>query len=83
MADPAGPGDTLVRVGAVLFVVGVVGIVVTVAPFLLNTARLPTPAYVVCMMAPLGFGIALLGLVRSGRARRRRSALPQDAPPAR
>jgi len=41
-----------------------------VAPLLLGTARLPSPAYFAGMLTPAGFGIALLGLVRAARARR-------------
>ena len=61
------PGDALVRLGAVVFLVGAVATVVTVAPLLLGTSRLPTAAYFVCMAMPLGFLVALLGLVRSAR----------------
>ena len=65
------PGDTLVRVGAILFVIGAVATVVTVAPLFLHLTRLPTAAYFVCMVMPLGFGVALIGLLRSARSQRR------------
>jgi hypothetical protein len=65
------PGDTLVRVGAIMFLVGAVATVVTVAPMFLHLTRLPTPAYFVCMVMPLGFGVALVGLLRSARSQRR------------
>ena len=65
------PGDSLVRVGAILFLIGAVATVVTVAPLFLHLHRLPTPAYFVCMVMPLGFAVALAGLLTSARSQRR------------
>ncbi|MHA6760835.1 hypothetical protein [Streptacidiphilus sp. PAMC 29251] len=65
------PGDALVRVGAILFLIGAVATIATVTPLFLGVAALPTPAYFVSMVMPLGFGIALVGLFRSARAQRR------------
>lgn len=77
-ADPSSPhqggsrpGDGLVRAGAVLFVLGTVATVVTLVPFLFDLTRLPTAFYLLSLLAPLGFGVALAGLLRSARARRR------------
>lgn len=64
------PGDALVRWGAAVFTVGAVATIATVVPLFAGTARLPSPAYFASMLMPLGFGIALLGLVRAARARR-------------
>lgn len=72
-ADAPRPGDTLVRVGAVLFVIGAVATMATVAPLFLGLHRLPTPAYFVCMVMPLGFAVALAGLLRSARGQVRRA----------
>ena len=72
-----GPGDLLVRIGAVVFVVGAVGTLATVAPLLLGTGRLPTPAYFVSMLMAVGFALALLGLLRSALAQRRTEGHPQ------
>ncbi|MFD0329285.1 hypothetical protein ACFQZC_16725 [Streptacidiphilus monticola] len=63
----------LVRVGAVLFVVGAVATVATVAPLFLGVSRLPTPAYFVSMVMPLGFAVAIAGLLRSAWKQRRPS----------
>ncbi|SEK20483.1 hypothetical protein SAMN05414137_10164 [Streptacidiphilus jiangxiensis] len=65
------PGDGLVRAGAILFAVGAVATIATVLPLFLGLHRLPTPAYFVCMVMPLGFAVALGGLFRSARAQRR------------
>lgn len=72
-----GAGDLLVRIGAVVFVVGAVGTLATVAPMLLGTRRLPTPAYFVSMLMGVGLALALLGLLRSALAQRRPEGHPQ------
>jgi hypothetical protein len=66
-------GEGLVRGGAVLFVLGAVATVVTVVPLFLHLTALPSPAYAACMLMPLGFLLALVGLFRSARAQRRRA----------
>lgn len=68
--DEQRPGDRWVRVGGVVFAVGVVAILVTVVPLLLGTTRLPVEFYYLSMLAPVGMGIALGGLVVAARARR-------------
>jgi hypothetical protein len=65
-----GAGDLLVRVGAIVFMVGAVGTLATVAPLLLGTRTLPTPAYFVSMLMGVGMAIALCGLLRSALAQR-------------
>lgn len=72
-----GAGDLLVRIGAIVFVVGAVGTLATVAPLLLGTRRLPTPAYFVSMLMGVGLALALLGLLRSALAQRRPGGHPQ------
>ncbi|NHC15895.1 hypothetical protein G9H71_19105 [Motilibacter sp. E257] len=53
-----------------LFAVGAVACLVTVAPLLLGADRLPLAAYLLALLAPLGFGLALAGVLVSARARR-------------
>lgn len=65
------PGDALVRAGAILFLIGAVATVVTVTPLFLGLAPLPVAAYFVSMLMPVGFGTALVGLLRSARAQKR------------
>ncbi len=78
---PQRPGDGLVRVGAGVFVLGVVAVVAAVVPSLL-TGEPGRLALVVLAgsLLPLGLGIALLGLLRAARtarrAARRRPARP-------
>lgn len=65
-----GAADRLVRVGGVLFLIGLLATVATVLPLLLGTSRLPTGAYLLSMLMPAGLGAALVGLLVDARARR-------------
>ncbi|MFD3488242.1 hypothetical protein [Streptomyces sp. NPDC058665] len=79
----AGPGDRLVRIGAIVFIVGAVATLVTVAPLFLGTDPFPTVAYALSMLMGVGFLIAGAGLLLSIAAQRRqaRSATgPSEAP---
>ncbi|MDH6112284.1 hypothetical protein P3T36_003696 [Kitasatospora sp. MAP12-15] len=66
-------GEGLVRAGAIVFCVGALATIVTFVPLFLHLTPLPTPAYWASMLMPLGFLLALLGLLRSARAGRRRA----------
>lgn len=75
--EPASPqpGDGLVRAGGIVFLLGVVAIVVAVVPFFFGHENWPLPLNVAAgVLAPLGLGLALAGLLRAGRARRRSRA---------
>ena len=65
------PGERMVRAGAVLFGLGVVGVVVVVVPFLLGRDDAPLWTTLLASLLPVGLGLALLGLLRGARARRR------------
>jgi hypothetical protein len=65
------PGDLLVRIGAILFVIGAVATIATVAPLFLGSHPLPTVAYFICMLMGVGFALSLGGLLRSALAQRR------------
>ncbi|WP_338672004.1 hypothetical protein V1460_03280 [Streptomyces sp. SCSIO 30461] len=77
----AGPGDGLVRAGGIVFIIGTVATLVTVAPLFLGTEPFPPVAYAVCMLMGLGFLIAGAGVLRSIAAQRReaRSASPSPS----
>lgn len=62
---PSGAGDRLVQVGAIVFFVGALATLVTVAPLFLGTDPFPPIAYAVCMLMGVGFLIAGTGVVRS------------------
>ncbi len=62
--------DRWVRVGAVLFAVGLVAIAAAIVPHFFGAKDLPTWLNVAAgVLAPLGLGLALLGLGRSARRR--------------
>lgn len=67
------PGDRTVRVGGVLFGVGVLGVLAVVVPFLLGREDAPLGTALVALLLPVGLGTALVGLLRGARARRRKS----------
>lgn len=67
------PGDRTVRLGGVLFGVGVLGVLAVVVPFLLGREDAPLPAALVTLLLPVGLGTALVGLLRGARARRRKA----------
>ncbi|MCS0635964.1 SUR7/PalI family protein [Streptomyces sp. LP05-1] len=71
--DGTGPGDGLVRAGAIVFLIGAVATLVTVAPLFLGTEPFPPVAYGVCMLMGLGFLIAAAGVLRSIAVQRRRA----------
>lgn len=63
------PGDVLVRAGALVFAVGVVGVTLILVPFLAGTRRdAPMSLDLMALLLPVGFGLALLGLLRGARA---------------
>jgi hypothetical protein len=63
-------GDGLVRAGGVVFLIGAVATLVTVAPLFLGTEPFPAPAYFVCMLMGVGFALAAAGVLRSASAQR-------------
>jgi hypothetical protein len=63
--------ERLLLVGGVLVAVGLVATAVIVALYLAGAPTPGTWAYGVAMLAPLGFGLLLVGLVGVALARRR------------
>ncbi|MEL3951642.1 MULTISPECIES: hypothetical protein [Streptomyces] len=81
-ANSTGPGDGLVRIGAIVFFVGAVATLVTVAPLFLGGDTFPPIAYAVCMLMGVGFLVAGAGVLR-GIAVQRRQARSATEPSAR
>ncbi|GGU03139.1 MULTISPECIES: hypothetical protein [Streptomyces] len=72
-SDATAPGDGLVRAGAIVFIIGAVATLVTVAPLFLGTDPFPPVAYAVCMLMGVGFLVAGAGVLRSIGAQRRQA----------
>ncbi|MEW1656947.1 MULTISPECIES: hypothetical protein [unclassified Streptomyces] len=79
-------GDLLVRIGAIVFLVGALATLATMLPLFLGTPTLPWEFYWMSMLMGAGFLIAGAGVVRSVGAQRRQAeaaAAPSpSAPPA-
>jgi len=72
-------GEVLVRVGGVVFVLGTLATIATVTPLLLDLKRLPSIAYGLSMLMPLGLLVALAGLFVTARAESRRRRAAREA----
>lgn len=75
-------GDLLVRIGAIMFLVGAVATLATVTPLFLGTDPLPSAFYWVCMLMGAGFAVAATGVFRSARAQRRQAEASAASAPS-
>ncbi|MEV0241857.1 hypothetical protein AB0I06_18270 [Streptomyces sp. NPDC050674] len=71
--NSAAPGDRLVRAGALVFFIGALATLVTVAPLLLGTEPFPTYMFGLSMLMAVGFLMAGAGVLRSVAAGRRQA----------
>jgi hypothetical protein len=71
--NSAAAGDRLIRAGAIVFFVGAVATLVTMAPLLLGTKTFPTYMYGLSMLMGVGFLMAGAGVLQSIAAGRRRA----------
>ncbi|MEV4428431.1 hypothetical protein ACN9M0_20725 [Streptomyces sp. R-07] len=78
--DDSAPGDGLVKAGVIVFAIGAVATLVTVAPLFLGTDPFPTVAYLVSMLMGVGFLVAAAGVLRSVAAQRRQARQVSAAP---
>ncbi|MEU1013389.1 hypothetical protein [Streptomyces sp. NPDC005890] len=67
------PGDRLIRAGAVVFFIGAVATLVTVAPLFLGAKPFPTYMFGLSMLMAVGFLVAGAGVLRSVAAGRRQA----------
>lgn len=68
--DDPRPGERLVRVGAVVFGIGVLGVLLAVVPFFFGRQDAPSWTALTASLLPVGLGIALAGLLLGARSRR-------------
>ena len=66
-------GDRLIRAGAIVFFIGALATLVTVAPLLLGTNPFPTYMFGLSMLMGVGFLLAAAGVFRSAAEGRRRA----------
>ncbi|AKL66670.1 hypothetical protein OHU17_19985 [Streptomyces goshikiensis] len=77
--DEARPGDALVRAGGVVFIVGAVATLATMAPLFLDIDPFPSYAWAVCMLMGVGFAVSAAGVLRSASAQRRAAKASQGS----
>ncbi|WP_406008266.1 hypothetical protein OG440_20625 [Streptomyces sp. NBC_00637] len=71
--NSAAPGDRLIRAGAIVFFVGAVATLVTVAPLFFDASPFPTYMFGMSMLMGVGFLVAGAGVLRSIAAGRRQA----------
>ena len=71
--NSAAPGDRLIRAGAIVFFVGAVATLVTVAPLFLGTTPFPTYMFGLSMLMGVGFLLAGAGVMQSIAVGRRQA----------
>ncbi|MGW3202765.1 hypothetical protein [Streptomyces sp. NPDC001135] len=71
--NSAAPGDGLIRAGAIVFFIGAVATLVTVAPLFLGAKPFPTYMFGLSMLMAVGFLVAGAGVLRSVTAARRQT----------
>ncbi|MBT2469962.1 hypothetical protein J7E97_19305 [Streptomyces sp. ISL-66] len=68
--DAPRPGDALVKAGGIVFILGAVATLATMAPLFLDTEPFPSYAWAVCMLMGVGFAISAAGVLRSAASQR-------------
>jgi hypothetical protein len=71
--NSAAPGDRLIRAGAIVFFIGALATLVTVAPLFLDATPFPTYMFGLSMLMGVGFLIAGAGVLQSVAAGRRQA----------
>ncbi|WP_432025278.1 hypothetical protein [Streptomyces sp. 1222.5] len=71
--NSAAPGDGLIRAGAVVFFLGALATLVTVAPLFFGAKPFPTYMFGLSMLMAVGFLVAGAGVLRSIAAGRRQA----------
>jgi hypothetical protein len=71
--NSAGSGDRLIRAGAIVFFLGALATLVTVAPLFLHAKPFPTYMFGLSMLMGVGFLLAGAGVLQSIAAGRRQA----------
>ncbi|WP_424212471.1 hypothetical protein ACN20G_10470 [Streptomyces sp. BI20] len=75
--DDRRPGDGLVKAGGIVFILGAVATLATMAPLFLGTTPLPSWAWSACMLMGVGFAVSAAGVLRSIAFQRRAARASQ------
>ena len=70
MSQKSAPGDRLLRVGAVVMVVGIACTLVALLPLVAPSWELPPLWWFLSMLTGVGLALVILGLAVSARSRR-------------
>jgi hypothetical protein len=73
-SKPRSPRPRTVQAGFILFAVGLIFLVTTVMPFFWGDHNRSLWLNLGCLLAPVGFGLAMIGIFRSTRADQRAAA---------
>jgi hypothetical protein len=71
MAPRPSAGDRLLRIGAVVTVVGLICTVIAMLPLVIPDLELPSAWWFLSMITGVGLALVIIGLAVSARARRR------------
>ena len=71
MASTGSTGDRLLRVGAVVTVIGLICTVIAMLPLVVPGLELPSAWWFLSMITGVGLALVILGLAVSARSRRR------------
>ena len=72
MASTRTPGDRILRIGAVVTVIGLVCTLIAILPLVIPGLELPSAWWFLSMITGVGLALVILGLAVSARSRRRR-----------
>ncbi len=71
MGSPSSPGDRLLRIGAVVTVIGLVCTVIAMLPLVVPGLELPSAWWFLSMITGVGLALVIAGLAVSARSRHR------------
>ena len=72
MAPTGSAGDRLLRIGAVVTVIGLLCTVIAMLPLVVPALQLPSAWWFLSMITGIGLALVIAGLAVSARSRRRR-----------
>jgi hypothetical protein len=71
MASDRSPGDRLLRIGAIVTVIGLACTVIAMLPLIIPSLQLPSAWWFLSMITGVGLALVIVGLAVSARSRGR------------